>query len=192
MCFVPKGLSFGKGEGGGFSNYFSSESSLHAPELMKQTMIRSLIIKLGMLTGTVGFLMALSWSGTDHGEELQSVAERRSVSSTRAMASLSGTELGRSTNNPSESLKPPTSSASRENQPHIKPIDVNRSAAQELEALPGIGPVLAQRIVEHRKRFGAFQSIQDLDRVKGIGNKKIQALRPLIKGFTQPNAKQQG
>lgn len=60
-----------------------------------------------------------------------------------------------------------------------KPIDVNRATAGELMQLPGIGPVLAGRIVEVR-REKAFGSVEDLRRVKGIGPKTLDALRPHV------------
>ncbi|WP_229734417.1 ComEA family DNA-binding protein [Cellulomonas carbonis] len=48
-------------------------------------------------------------------------------------------------------------------------LDVNTASAVELEALPGIGPVLAQRIVDHRATFGPFATVEDLAAVSGIG-----------------------
>jgi len=49
------------------------------------------------------------------------------------------------------------------------PVDVNHAGAAELDALPGIGPVLARRILEHRERHGAFRSLEELRAVRGIG-----------------------
>jgi competence protein ComEA len=48
-------------------------------------------------------------------------------------------------------------------------VDLNAATAGELDALPGIGPVLAQRIVDHRSRNGPFRSIDQLEDVPGIG-----------------------
>jgi competence protein ComEA len=48
-------------------------------------------------------------------------------------------------------------------------IDLNAATAADLDALPGIGPVLAQRIVDHRAQHGPFRSVDDLDDVPGIG-----------------------
>ena len=55
-------------------------------------------------------------------------------------------------------------------------IAVNIAAAPELERLPGIGPVLAQRIVEYRELNGPFQAIEDLLEVEGIGPAKLESL----------------
>jgi competence protein ComEA len=49
------------------------------------------------------------------------------------------------------------------------PLDLNTAGVAELDALPGIGPVLAQRIVDHRTREGPFRSVEQLDDVPGIG-----------------------
>lgn len=59
-------------------------------------------------------------------------------------------------------------------------VDVNHAAAPELELLPGVGPVLAARIIEDRAAHGPFRSIDDLQRVRGIGAKTAEKLRPLV------------
>jgi competence ComEA-like helix-hairpin-helix protein len=58
-----------------------------------------------------------------------------------------------------------------------EPVDINRASAAELQKLPGIGPTLAQRIVDERRK-GRFKSVDDLRRVRGVKAKKIDALRP--------------
>ena len=60
-------------------------------------------------------------------------------------------------------------------------IDLNTATAAELEVLPGIGPALAARIVEHRRVNGRFTSVDQLDDVKGIGPRTLEKLRPLVK-----------
>ena len=61
------------------------------------------------------------------------------------------------------------------------PLDINKASADELTALPGIGPVMAQRIVEFREEHGPFRRVEDLLKVKGIGEKSFEKLRPSIK-----------
>ena len=60
-------------------------------------------------------------------------------------------------------------------------IPINRATAKQLEALPGVGPKLASRIIEYRRRHGHFSSVDDLLKVKGIGPKKLDKIRPYIK-----------
>jgi competence protein ComEA len=55
-------------------------------------------------------------------------------------------------------------------------LDLNRASAAELETLPGIGPVMAARIVEHRAANGPFTVLGDLRQVRGVGEKTFQAL----------------
>ncbi len=59
-------------------------------------------------------------------------------------------------------------------------VDVDRAAAAELDRLPRIGPVLAQRIVADRERRGPFGSLAALGRVPGIGPRVLEALQPLV------------
>jgi competence ComEA-like helix-hairpin-helix protein len=62
----------------------------------------------------------------------------------------------------------------------LRSIDVNRAGAAELETLPGIGPVLAARIVAERERRGPFRSVDDLRRVSGIGPVTSRKLAPYL------------
>jgi competence protein ComEA len=60
------------------------------------------------------------------------------------------------------------------------PVDVNRASAEELQSLPGVGPATAAAIVAERERNGPFVGVDDLDRVRGIGPAKLEALRGLV------------
>jgi len=59
-------------------------------------------------------------------------------------------------------------------------LDLNRASAAELDALPGIGPALAARIVAHREEYGQFRTIEELARVSGISSRMVEELRPLV------------
>ena len=59
-------------------------------------------------------------------------------------------------------------------------VDINTAGVAELERLPGLGPVLAQRIVEDREKNGPFQTPAALSRVKGIGSKTSEALQEYV------------
>ena len=60
-------------------------------------------------------------------------------------------------------------------------LDLNTASIDELQRLPRIGPKMAQRIVEFRRQYGPFKKFDDLQRVKGIGEKTLQVLKPYIK-----------
>ena len=64
--------------------------------------------------------------------------------------------------------------------PPAPPLDINRASEDELRALPGIGSVLASRIVEARARDGPFTSVDDLRRVRGLGRAKLEKLTAAI------------
>jgi len=78
---------------------------------------------------------------------------------------------------PSSSPKPATIAARKA--PPASPIDVNRATAEELQQLPGVGPVLSQRIVAAREK-APFKSVDELRRVSGIGAKTLEKLRPVV------------
>lgn len=60
------------------------------------------------------------------------------------------------------------------------PVDLNAATAAELDALPGIGPATAAAILAHRDEHGPFRSVDDLLDVRGIGEAKLEQLRPLV------------
>ena len=80
------------------------------------------------------------------------------------------TEPERLTRKPAAKTEMPASS---------KPIDINRATFAEIDKLPGIGPVLAQRMIDERSKK-PFANVEDLRRVSGIGPKRIEALRGLV------------
>lgn len=59
-------------------------------------------------------------------------------------------------------------------------ININTASAEELDTLPGIGPALAQRIIDYRTANGHFRSIEDIKQVSGIGDRRYEQLKNLI------------
>lgn len=63
----------------------------------------------------------------------------------------------------------------------IRKISINEADESELEMLPGIGPSLAKMIIEHREKNGDFKNIEEIKKVKGIGEKLFEKIKPYIK-----------
>jgi competence protein ComEA len=61
-----------------------------------------------------------------------------------------------------------------------KPLDLNTATVQQLEKLPGIGPVTAKAIVRFREKSGPFRRVEDLLAIRGITKKKLEKIRPLV------------
>jgi len=59
-------------------------------------------------------------------------------------------------------------------------VDLNRATQKDLEALSGIGPTLAARILDYRQHRGPFQTIEELENIAGLGPKKIAQIRPFL------------
>ena len=84
---------------------------------------------------------------------------------------------------------PPETAAARVAAPAYWPVvtvNVNSAREAELRLLPGIGPGLAGRIVEERDAGGPFRSLEDLQRVRGIGPVTVQRLRELTWVIAEP------
>ena len=60
------------------------------------------------------------------------------------------------------------------------PVNLNTATAEQLATIPGVGPKMAERIIDYRQKNGGFKKIEDLMNVKGIGEKMFLNLKPLI------------
>jgi competence protein ComEA len=60
------------------------------------------------------------------------------------------------------------------------PVHLNSATLADLDALPGVGPVTAQKILDYRRQHGAFGSVDELDAIPGIGPKRMDQLRELV------------
>jgi competence protein ComEA len=81
---------------------------------------------------------------------------------------------------PSQNPTPLPGTPSPATTPTGKKINLNTATLEELDTLPGIGPVLAKRIIDYRETVGPFQSIDDLLHVKGIGQALLEKIRNMV------------
>jgi competence protein ComEA len=65
--------------------------------------------------------------------------------------------------------------------PPSTPVSLNSGTAADLEALPGIGPATAKKILDYRKAHGGFKSVDELSAIGGFGEKKLKKLRPYLR-----------
>jgi competence protein ComEA len=64
--------------------------------------------------------------------------------------------------------------------PASGPVHLNTATLEQLDELPGVGPVTAQKIIDYREEHGAFSSVDDLDGIPGIGPARLEQLRDLV------------
>jgi len=64
--------------------------------------------------------------------------------------------------------------------PPLKPININTANFDELQQVPGIGPATAEKILQMRKSYGAFKSVDDLLAIKGLGKKRLEKMRKYL------------
>ena len=93
----------------------------------------------------------------------------------------SGEVIAQNTQTKANDQQPGTSLQPSSNRESPQRLNLNTSSANELETLPGIGKGLAERIVEHRARYGPFRRPEHLIVVRGISDRRFRALRDLIR-----------
>ncbi len=64
--------------------------------------------------------------------------------------------------------------------PPTKPVNINTATSQELQQVPGIGPATAEKILQMRKSYGAFKSVDDLLAIRGLGPKRLEKMRKYL------------
>ena len=70
--------------------------------------------------------------------------------------------------------------ASATKKPPPAPININTATSEQLQEVPGIGPATAEKILQMRKSYGAFKSVDDLLSIKGIGKKRLDKMRKYL------------
>jgi competence protein ComEA len=141
-------------------------------------MLTSLLVRMAMVALTMGLVCWIGWTIP--------APRDAEIRFPLLPAPLATPEL---------QLAPPAQRQAREFARPSAPLtlDVNRANQRDFERLPGIGPVLARRIVEYRESRGAFQDIEQLRGVKGIGKRTFEGIRAFVAvpptGVTRPARK---
>jgi len=143
------------------------------------SVLQSFLIKLGMLAMTLGVVLWIGWQAPQTMSRPAAIHAAASASGDRATATAPaiGSPI------PPMGVKE-ASGLSRS----PLPVDLNRATAADLDQLPGVGPVLAKRMVDYRKSVGRFHTVEDLRAVKGIGKKKLEQLKPFVSVATVPKS----
>ena len=139
----------------------------------------SLLLKLGMFAATMGVVFWIGWSlPTSFDRERNIAAE--SLEGPEVEVSSDSGRVTTVSPTPAASLADQRSTAAAPKRDHQGLLDLNRATDRDFDALPGVGPKLAERIMEYRQSVGAFHSPEELRAVKGIGKKKFEQIRPLV------------
>ena len=143
-------------------------------------MWQSLLIKLGMFTATMAVVFWIGWSLPNSLEREHGLpGESLEGSKADIVSDSTNATVESASSSPSMiSDQPATADASKRTRRGL--LNLNRATEREFDALPGIGPQLAERIMEYRRSVGAFHSLEELRAVKGIGKKKFERIRPLV------------
>src|SRR6266403_3572062 len=72
------------------------------------------------------------------------------------------------------------SSREAKKKPPARPVNINTATSEELQQVPGIGPATAEKILQMRKSYGAFKSVDDLLAIRGIGKKRLDKMRKYL------------
>ena len=142
-------------------------------------MWQSLLLKLGMFAATMGVVFWIGWTLPTSFDREQDLAAKSFKGSKAEIASGSGRAPAVSPS-PVALLSDQPFTTAPPKRSHKGLLDLNRAAEQDFDALPGIGPKLAERITKYRQSVGAFHSLDELRAVKGIGKKKFERIRPLV------------
>ena len=139
------------------------------------SVLQSFLIKLGMLAMTMGVVLWIGW-------QVPQTMPRPAVIHA---ASFSSEDTATTTAAVVVAAIPPagvseSQRASKRASNRPQSVDLNRATAADFDQLPGVGPVLANRMVDYRKSAGRFHAVEDLRAVKGIGKKKLEQLKPFV------------
>lgn len=135
------------------------------------SLVQSFLIKLSMLAMTAGVVLWIGW-------QVPQTMQRPTV--THAVAGVSDDTAITMASAVGSTISSAEAGEARRASNNQRRVDLNRATMADLDQLPGVGPVLAKRMVEYRKSVGRFHAVEDLRAVKGIGKKKLEQLKPFV------------
>ena len=141
---------------------------------------QSLLLKLGMFAATIGVVFWIGWTLPTSYDREHDLPAYSSQGSKAEISTGGETATGMNPSPVSLLSSDQPSIAAGQKRSRAGLLDLNQATEQDLDALPGVGPKLAERIMAYRQSVGAFHSLDELREVKGIGKRKFERIRPLV------------
>lgn len=152
---------------------------------MLSRLSRKIQTKLGLTKSEAGVILFLSFGlilgGTAKILKLDKASEHYDFSQSDAFFESASSKIDSIIAAEEDTLKTVHKSQLKTKPSANFPIDLNSATLNELIALPGVGKTTAQRIIDFRESNSSFTSIEDLLKVKGIGQKRFERIKPFVK-----------
>ncbi|WP_455377413.1 ComEA family DNA-binding protein [Petrachloros mirabilis] len=153
-------------------------------------MLYSLLLKLAMLAMTMGIVFWIGWTVPQN--RYEEISHQSAGLAIETDNGLSAALPGNADTLIRKQLEQPYVQQNHSQTAAEKKLDLNKATEHDLESLPGIGPTLADRIMQYRRVRGSFQKIEQLRDIKGIGEKKFERIRALVTVGPPPASSQGG